>query len=353
MTTSDRTTKMDLENTEPTAECPYGIFADLDNPRGGGLRPSCCSPVPSARAARPGRAVCTGHQHVVRQQRAGQDFALTGSNFAVVADGHGRGHSLTSGRGRVIDALRRPAAFWEEVAAAPDPVAHVQRYLRGTIPGDTINDGSTLTIVRPLRNEPTVEAMLIGDSPVFAFRHDGSLLFHNAGQQLADLSFQRAAEKRGITVLAPAPFFKIKTPDTFTEARLPYLQLDDIPGTGRKEKLAMYSALGHWAADGSCPLDQSPIVRRVPLAPTDGGPTKFVLMSDGAADMLCSEDLGFIGSPATKATDIADLVEARLAQSWRYQPPGASEPGERVHTLPAAGHDDLSVAVWYAEYAPL
>ena len=347
---------MALDMTAPTADCPYSIFMGDGDGTGGG-RPPCCSPVPRfARGAggeTPGRVVAAAPPTCeIRQKRAGQDFALVGRNVALVADGHGRGHPRTGGGSRVINALRRPTEFWEAVAATERPIERVREHLRRTIPGDTINDGSTLALVRSLENEPVVETYLVGDSSVLVFGPSGELVHKSGGQCLADPAPQRAAEERGIPVVDPAAYFHIKTPDTFTQRVLPYLRLGPIPGTDRLEKLGMYSALGHWKADGSCALDPKPIVERFRLSPTDGGPTKFVVMSDGAADMLCEADHKFLASAEVGAADVADLVERRLAQKWRYQAPGAREAGPAEHVLSQSQNDDVSVAVWSVEYAP-
>ena len=345
---------MEFQSTEPTSQCPYGIFEDTQLSGEGERRPSCCSPVPTGNArraeSRAASVVCTGHSHEVRQKRAGQDFSLTGHWGAVVADGHGRGHAMTHGGSRVINALRRPAAFWADAVTKDNPVQYVNEHLRKTIPGDTINDGSTLALVRPLKGKPVVEASVIGDSSIYVFRPDGSLRFKTAGQPLSDLKLQRAAAERGIAILPPLPYFSIKTPESYTQKMLSYLALGPIPGSVQTEKLGMYSALGHWRSDRSSVLDLRPVVQQFQLSPEDSGPTKFVLMSDGAADMLCEQDERFLGDPQTTPSDIADRVESRLAQPWRYHPPGAAEPGPAEHVLRAVDHDDLSVAVWYAQH---
>ena len=68
--------------------------------------------------------------------------------------------------------------------------------------------------------------------------------------------------------------------------------------------------------------------------------------------MLCEADHKFLASAEVSAADVADLVERRLAQKWRYQPPGAREAGPAEHVLAQSQNDDVSVAVWSVEYAP-
>lgn len=310
-------------------------------------RPPCCSPRPRPR---PATVACTHHSHATKAHRADQDFALAWEEGAVVCDGHGRSHPTCAVKGgsRVINLLRQPQAFWADVAAKEVPITHLQDLVKG-LEGDTINDGSTVTLVRARAAESAVECWWLGDSPVVAYEQ-GQRVWESATHTTCSASHLAAARRRGATVLPSRPCFKAIGPHVFTEGSLRYLGLGAVPESVFPEQLAMTRALGHNRLDkhgvAYSVLDPEPGYAKIRLNP--GTEKRFVLGSDGFWDMFTPADDAWLARPDVTADLLLARAEERLAQRWAYHAPGDAEPGAREHLLPPEANDDVAVAVWTA-----
>ena len=335
--------------TTPSDTCDYGLFTDMEQPSDP-PRPPCCSPRPPCRSPRPpccsprprGAAalVCTHYSHAAKAHRADQDFALAWEKAAVICDGHGQS--------RVINLLRQPQPFWADVAAKEEPIKHLQG-LVGGLEGETINEGSTVTLLRGRVDEPAVECWWLGDSPVVAYER-GQRVWESDTHTTHSASHLAAARRRGATALSPQACFKAIGPHVFTEGALRYLSLGGMPASAFPERLAMTRALGHMRFDAHgalhSVLDPEPGYAKIRLAP--GSEKKFVLGSDGFWDMFTSEDDAWLARPDVTADLLLARAEERLAQKWAYHAPGDPEPGAREHLLRPEGNDDVAVAVWTA-----
>ena len=331
---------MMMEQTEPSDTTTYTMF-NMTGEEAHTARPDCCSPVRGDNRMTSGRSVvCTGYSQKVVAHRAGQDEVYAGPEGVVVYDGHGKG--------RVIGKLR--TLCQADVLGAQEPIKYLQSAV-AEIPGATYNDGSTVSMIRPGQDRAGayLEAFFLGDSGMRAYHGNKPLWHEEDGHSSAEQQYMLEAQRLGGLLLPSRRYAQVAAPDVLKDEHKCYLGLGVIPGTEKMEQLAMTRALGHRREiDGQVVdsiLRQDPGYHKIRLEPGEEE-YRVVVASDGCWDMICKEDRDFFADPSTTASMIVELVEGRLRQKWRYHAPCTPEPGPAEHVFPAAGHDDIGVAVW-------
>lgn len=331
-----------MEQTEPTDTTSYTMFRmDADDTS----RPSCCSPVRrDVRMATGRRVVSTGYSQMVVANRAGQDEVYAGPDGVVVYDGHGKG--------RVIAKLRTLVP--SVVLSAREPIKFLQSAV-AEIPGATYNDGSTVSLVRPVldASEPSLEAFVLGDSGIRAY-HGDQPIWLTYGHHCSEQEYMLEAQRLGATIMPAKKYATVTGPDVLKDEHKCYLGLGMIPGTNRMERLAMTRALGHRREIDGRVVDSilrpDPQYHRIRIKPGEEE-TRVIVATDGCWDFICKEDRPFLADPTTTASMIVQLVVNRQKQKWRYHAPCTPQPGPAEHVLDPASNDDIGVAVWSGKYA--
>ncbi len=315
-------------------ECDYGLYVEPD-------RPPCTSPRRGTRTTSYG--ACT------LQLGAAQDFSTTGTTdegwYGVVADGHGRTN-------RVIELLR--GMDWGAVVSRPRPMEYVLERVKGL--GDTVNDGSTLSLART-KNGSLVLSW-IGDSAMAFYSRGSSPSWQSPIHSVNVPSERDALIRRGARITHTNSSGRgIYVPEVLTPTSATLVPSRAVAATatgspGEDLDVSLSRALGHNTEGGgaqgpSSVLLSEPQHHTITLPAGMAG--RLVMGSAGLWKVLAPPDYSWLSSGGVTAELVADRARQRWKQEWTCRLPGSMPLAGSRHrptkmTMPRA--EDVSVVVW-------
>ena len=262
--------------------------------------------------------------------------------FGVVADGHGQ-------PGRVISLLRKPD--WARIAWLPRPVEHVVSLVRDL--GETVSDGSTVTIVRV--RGASVQVFWLGDSSARIYR-SGREVWRTTSHRANTKSEAEACARRGALIRdrrsngEAVTRLKVIKPFIATLEESRELMLG-LRADGMEELTVLSRSLGHLRrqTDGSLASVLGSVAQSHTVHAGAGEHVRVVVASDGLWDVMTPDDDRWLAKQGTTARLIVNLAKERWQQEWTYRTPGSKtrgdwSPRDTRARLPEG--DDVAVAVW-------
>jgi serine/threonine protein phosphatase PrpC len=264
------------------------------------------------------------------QSTKGQDFVLwgapqgqegSGRKWIVVADGHGRNHTINTIRefnfGSVLDGD-------DASELIPRLQSKTNVLESGGASAKQRGSGSTISVVEI--SDAEIKVSWLGDSQVSIWE-DGEEIFRTTAHD-AETDAAQLGNRGTIT-----SWRTVVTPAMEIENRMsPYVI------HGPYDKCNMVRALGH---GGQCVNTHD--IRSFPRMP--GKTYRVVAGSDGLWDMMSDAEEDKNHLRTMNAHELMSLARARWAQEWTYhQPPHVSK-----QRFEARSWDDIATAVWTSE----